>query len=502
MNTLEPYQQTYTYDTGDNLNFLSHQAHSNTWQQTLAIHPNNNRSTETQQSTTDFDANGNLLTLNNIGTLNWHYNNTLNQLNKQDKNTTEYYVYDYQGSRVRAVIESDNQVQSQKDYLPLLDISTNQAKQTTHTLHIGTHIFSQISKNNTQTCYQLTNHLQSSTLELNDNAQPLSYEHYYPYGGTAIIASKDKTQAQQKRYRYTGKERDDSSGLCYYGARYQAPWLARWISPDSAGAVDGLNLYVYVANNPLKYRDPTGHVKFTFKLENAGKKAVELNVGKYTKISESVPLLNLNMRRIRIIRNEILKSDMFRKLGALKSSAKLYYDNDPCYLEVHKEIEALRDSIKVHVADIEKKYGISNMKAIIQFSVSDEFKDMLFEQYKVANCGEIADVMTGELSKNYPKMTVESIMIRGSNHIFNVLNRNQSTSIFEPKKWNDDFLVIDAWKGNVYTKRMFLLANSPLNFYGLNRRVQGEIKHRIIHNNTISFFKFNGLNIIEEETIL
>jgi hypothetical protein len=59
---------------------------------------------------------GNLLTLNNIGTLNWHYNNTLNQLNKQDKNTTEYYVYDYQGSRVRAVIESDNQVQSQKDY--------------------------------------------------------------------------------------------------------------------------------------------------------------------------------------------------------------------------------------------------------------------------------------------------------------------------------------------------------------------------------------------------
>jgi RHS repeat-associated protein len=47
---------------------------------------------------------------------------------------------------------------------------------------------------------------------------------------------------QQKRYRYTDKERDDSSGLCYYGARYLAPWLARWISPDSAGAVDGLLL--------------------------------------------------------------------------------------------------------------------------------------------------------------------------------------------------------------------------------------------------------------------
>jgi RHS repeat-associated protein len=40
-----------------------------------------------------------------------------------------------------------------------------------------------------------------------------------------MIAGKDKIQVQQKRYRYTSKERDDSSGLCYYGARYLAPWL-------------------------------------------------------------------------------------------------------------------------------------------------------------------------------------------------------------------------------------------------------------------------------------
>jgi RHS repeat-associated protein len=46
--------------------------------------------------------------------------------------------------------------------------------------------------------------------------------------------------------------------LSYYGARYLAPWLTRWINPDAAGAVDGLNFYVYVGNNPLKYIDPTG----------------------------------------------------------------------------------------------------------------------------------------------------------------------------------------------------------------------------------------------------
>jgi hypothetical protein len=46
------------------------------------------RGTETQQSTTDFDANGNLLPLDNIGTLHWHHNNSLNHLTKADKNNT------------------------------------------------------------------------------------------------------------------------------------------------------------------------------------------------------------------------------------------------------------------------------------------------------------------------------------------------------------------------------------------------------------------------------
>ncbi|VVH57177.1 hypothetical protein BSPCLSOX_2611 [uncultured Gammaproteobacteria bacterium] len=265
MNTLEFYQQTYAYDTDNNLTNLSHQAQSSTWQQTLTIHPNSNRGTENNNQN-NFDTNGNLLNLNNIGNLKWHYNNTLNKLTKANKpNTTQYYVYNYQGKRVRTVIESSHQVQSQRDYLPALDISINQAKQQSNTLHIGTHILNESSKDNTQspnqTRYQLNSHLQSNTLELDDKAQILSYEHYYPYGDTAIIVGKDKTQVQQKRYRYTGKERDDNSGLYYYGARYLAPWLARWISPDATGAADGLNLYVYVGNNPLKYVDPTGHVK-------------------------------------------------------------------------------------------------------------------------------------------------------------------------------------------------------------------------------------------------
>jgi insecticidal toxin complex protein TccC len=50
---------------------LSHQANSGAWQQTLTIHPNNNRGTENNNQN-NFDANGNLLHLDNIANLEWY----------------------------------------------------------------------------------------------------------------------------------------------------------------------------------------------------------------------------------------------------------------------------------------------------------------------------------------------------------------------------------------------------------------------------------------------
>src|SRR5262249_43840698 len=61
-----------------------------------------------------------------------------------------------------------------------------------------------------------------------------------------------------KRYRFTGRERDQVSGLAYPGARHCAPWLGRRLSPDPRGPVDGLNLYAFVAGNPNAYVDPSG----------------------------------------------------------------------------------------------------------------------------------------------------------------------------------------------------------------------------------------------------
>ena len=59
-------------------------------------------------------------------------------------------------------------------------------------------------------------------------------EEYHPFGTTAWWAGDSET-VSRKRYRYTGKERDEETGLYYHGARYYAPWLGRWTAADPIG---------------------------------------------------------------------------------------------------------------------------------------------------------------------------------------------------------------------------------------------------------------------------
>jgi len=86
----------------------------------------------------------------------------------------------------------------------------------------------------------------------------LTYEEYHPYGTTSWWASNGSTDVSAKRYRYTGKEKDEETGLGYHGARFYALWLGRWERVDPAGIVDGPNRFAYCRGNPVGGRDPTG----------------------------------------------------------------------------------------------------------------------------------------------------------------------------------------------------------------------------------------------------
>src|SRR6185312_8485160 len=106
--------------------------------------------------------------------------------------------------------------------------------------------------------HQLGNHLGSASLELAADGALISYEEYHPYGTTAFQAGRSAAETSLKRYRYTGKERDEETGLSYHGARYYAPWIARWLNPDPIGVRGGINVYAYCHGNPVSRHDPEG----------------------------------------------------------------------------------------------------------------------------------------------------------------------------------------------------------------------------------------------------
>jgi RHS repeat-associated protein len=74
------------------------------------------------------------------------------------------------------------------------------------------------------------------------------------------------SEVRFSRSRYTGKERDTESGNDYFGARYYASSMGRFLSPDPAGpwAADvadpqSWNFYAYARNNPLINVDLFGY---------------------------------------------------------------------------------------------------------------------------------------------------------------------------------------------------------------------------------------------------
>ena len=62
---------------------------------------------------------------------------------------------------------------------------------------------------------------------------------------------------------YTGELQDQLTGLVYLRARFYHPVLGRFLQRDSFGGFQprpqSLNRYAYTENNPVNYRDPSGH---------------------------------------------------------------------------------------------------------------------------------------------------------------------------------------------------------------------------------------------------
>ena len=279
------YQETYAYTKAGNLAALTHTSFlpsgPNVVTRKYAYDAVSNRLQTTTiggaVSTYAHSARGDMIAMPHLGAMVWNHRDELiaatrtrigngpNPPPSPQLSNPVFFGYDLRGQRVRKVSESGSTVGDrvyvgpyelycehplggaptlQRDSLHILD--DRQRVVLVETLTNGSQELIR---------YQLTNNLGSAVLELDRNATLISYEEFHPYGTTAFEIQ--GSGIPLKRYRFNGKERDDATGLDYHGARYFAPWLGRWLSPDPSDRA-GPNVYVGMGNNPVSRIDPDG----------------------------------------------------------------------------------------------------------------------------------------------------------------------------------------------------------------------------------------------------
>ncbi|MGE4246282.1 MAG: RHS repeat-associated core domain-containing protein, partial [Parvibaculaceae bacterium] len=286
------YSEQYSYDPAGNLLELAHAASGGNWtrayryQEVSALEAGktSNRLSDTSVSGAGteaygHDAHGNITAMPHLPVMLWDFKDQLAAASRQpetasDQETT-YFVHDWTGRRMRKVTNRRNGSRKcERLYLGGFEIYREYAadgttvtleRQSLHVLNGSARValvetLTQGGSGPTEPAvrYQCGNHLESATLELDAQGQVITYEEFYPFGGTSYQAGRSTAETSLKRYRFTAKERDEETGFTDHGARAYAPWLGRWISADPAGLEGGWNLYAYAMNAPVHLVDHTG----------------------------------------------------------------------------------------------------------------------------------------------------------------------------------------------------------------------------------------------------
>lgn len=444
------YRQTYRYDAGNNLLELTHVGPQNHGHR-LVADAHSNRCLPVcdgiepgeDDFRSGFDANGNLLSLQPGQALTWDLRNQLREVRpvKRDAGPDDFECYDYgaDGMRVRKVRSLQTNAQTvviEIRYLPGLEIRTHSGTgEVLHVIDIATGRGSvrvlhwEAGKPNeiinNQQRYNLTDHLGSSALELDQDAKIITQERYYPFGGTAW-SNGEAVQVSYKMVRYSGKEQD-ATGLYYYGFRYYMPWLQRWLNPDPKGYADGLNLFAFVSDNPLRYKDLQGTERIDLnELTTEQKRAIGLDGGQVSVADQlySFNIVNEPIFGVQEVRGRIFKdlkrvsfSNLVTKMFLVEGAPNQIVDQLRSRLEPGEMIKALD---KIRKSDVE-----SSLKLSIETGIG--------------HCGEHADINFHLLASSKTEQPVFRVKAANNvDHGFVVIGDPRVLSI-------DKIVVADAW---------------------------------------------------------
>jgi RHS repeat-associated protein len=288
--SVRQYTQHYQYDEVGNMLQMRHIAAGNNWTRDYTYAAISNRVISSQVGGNVYNyphhaQHGFITEMPHLQEMGWNFKEELAKTARQrrtDGGTAEttYYQYDGSGQRIRKITENQaapGVVPTKKEeriYVSGYELYKKHSGSDAGLERVSLSLIDEGHRfviaetrndfdNGTEkhlVRYQLHNHIGSAALELDgtDDANVISYEEYHPFGTTAYQAKNNAIRSAAKRYRFTGMERDEETGLEYHSARYYLPWLGRWLSADPIGIGDGVNVYVYAKNNSIQLVDEQG----------------------------------------------------------------------------------------------------------------------------------------------------------------------------------------------------------------------------------------------------
>ena len=270
-------RQTYSYDSGDNLlTKIEHDARQapvitkNTWYRYNTANELTKMTVDGTDTNMTYDDWGRLATKTQGGyqaTYQYHYGHYLKIVttNFPGETTTSYLTDSLGKRRAKFVIPNINNPATWTVSTYRWDLGWNVVSDATTgwdigartktLVHAGMSTLAEIDGTNPSTGtprYYAHDHLGSARALYSSAKAQLGATEHMPYGDTYA------STGTQPAYTFTGKPYDASVGLYYFPYRYYGPGMARWITRDPLGMVDGPNVYGYVRGGVVSAGDPLG----------------------------------------------------------------------------------------------------------------------------------------------------------------------------------------------------------------------------------------------------
>jgi RHS repeat-associated protein len=268
------YTEHYHYDAMGNLERLEHgNGPAGGFVRKFSMETDSNRLRELEVGGSThryaFDANGNMRSETTSRHFEWNHADQMKAFRTQtdgaEPSVHAHYLYDAAGQRVKKLVRKQGGQSEVAHYIAGVFEHHRWAAQSQGGENNHVHVMDDTRRvallrfgaahpddRGPAVQFQLGDHLGSSNVVASADGVLTSREEFTSYGETSFGSF------ARKRYRFTGMERDEESGLNYHSARYYVAWTMRWIAADPLGAATGLNAYVYAHDNPMNLIDRNG----------------------------------------------------------------------------------------------------------------------------------------------------------------------------------------------------------------------------------------------------